>query len=174
MKIIPIKTEYKFEAMNHNLKAVLVHTEGKRKITYFFDDKQLAERIIEEGSFWSDDDKIQELAETYFKEHKGAMSDLFLNHSDKVILKDKITTFVVINYGIEIDVIVKEEKGTFAVKISTANGENVLNGKFRAENASEALEKLRIFLNTMQGIGEELSSNIDELSNDRVMERIKW
>jgi hypothetical protein len=36
------------------------------------------------------------------------------------------------------------------------------------------LEKLRIFINTLEGVSDVLSQNIDEFSNDKVMEKIKW
>lgn len=174
MKIMPVKSEYRFEAMNHTMKAVLLHVDNKRRVTYYFDDKVFGEREIEEGDFWTDDDNIRSLAESYFADHTNVMSDLFVKHASKIKLKDKTNTFVIDNNGLMIDAVIVEEKGLFNVKITSANERDVFTGRITADSNSEALEKLRIFVNTLSGISMELTRNIDEFNNDKVKERIDW
>lgn len=44
MNIIPIKVEYFFEVLQHKMKAVAVHEEDGRTISYFFDDKLISQK----------------------------------------------------------------------------------------------------------------------------------
>lgn len=174
MNIKPVKTEYLLESMGHKLTAILEHKDDVRLITYSFEDRIVTEKEVENGSYWTDDDYIRKVAESYFVEHKGVLQDLFDNHADKIVLKEKTSSFVLDNSGFEIDLTVREVKGVFEVQISSMGGADVLCGKFSADNEAESLEKLRIFLNTMQGINKELTANINEFTNDKVEEYIKW
>jgi hypothetical protein len=78
------------------------------------------------------------------------------------------------NYGVNISVTIAETANQYDITMSTEDGCNTISGKFKASNFSEVLEKLRIFINTLEGVSDVLSQNINEFSNDKVMEKIKW
>jgi hypothetical protein len=174
MKIIPVEVAYDFEVKKHKMRAVAVHTEKERDISYYFDDKLVSTRTIPSGEFVSDDDYIREILEAYCDSHSDVYADIFNNHVDMVLLLKKEVEVQIENYGVMIEARIEEEKDFYHVLLSTNKGENTISGKFRAASFSDVLEKLRIFINTLEGVSAELSQNIDEFSNDKVEERIKW
>jgi len=172
--ITPIKIEYILQIKEHVLKASAEHLENARKITFYFDDKVVSQKSIAPGDFLTDDDCISELVENYCKNQTGVYADLFRRHSDKVHLVAKTLDFVIENYGIIMNAHVTVEKGRYLIEVKGNNGEDVFAGTFRSENFSEVLEKVRIFTSTLTGISESFSAHINELSNDKVEEWIKW
>ena len=174
IKMIPIKVEYDFCMQNHRMKAVAEHLELTRKFTFYFDEKVVSEKIVPSGDFLTDDDCIRDLVENYCKDHTGAYADLFKRHSDKVHLVSKTIDFVIESFGTNLQTHVTVEKGKYFFKVNENNGDDVFSGSFRAENFSEVLEKVRIFTSILGEISKEFSENIDELSNDKVEEWIKW
>jgi hypothetical protein len=174
MKIIPIKTEYYFKIKQHKMRAVAEHGEEQRELFYYFDDKLVSKKAIPEGEFLTDDDFIREILEEYCKHHGGVYADIFNNHSDMVFLERKNVEVLVENYEVVINAKIRQEKNHYQVILSANNGEDTVSGDFKATNFSDVLEKLRIFINTLEGVSAELSQNIDELSNDKVLERIEW
>lgn len=173
-KMIPIKVEYDFFMKNHRMKAVAEHLELERKFTFYFDEKVVSEKIVPSGDFLTDDDCIRELVENYCKNHTGVYADLFKRHSDQVHLVSKTIEFVIESFGIHLQTYVTVEKGKYSFKVNENNGEDVFSGSFRAENFSEVLEKVRIYTSILGEISTTFSENIDELSNDKVEEWIKW
>lgn len=173
-KMIPIKVEYDFCMQNHRMKAVAEHLELARKFTFCFDGKVVSEKTVSSGDFLTDDDCIRDLVENYCKDHTGAYADLFKRHSDKVRLVSKTIDFVIESFGTNLQTHVTVEKGKYSFKVNENNGDDVFSGSFRAENFSEVLEKVRIFTSILGEISKEFSENIDELSNDKVEEWIKW
>ena len=173
-KMIPIKVEYDFFMKNHRMKAVAEHLELERKFTFYFDEKVVSEKIVSSGDLLTDDDCIRDLVENYCKDHTGAYADLFKNHSDKVYLVSKTIDLMIENFGINLQTHVTVEKGKYCFKVNENNGNDVISGSFRAENFSEVLEKVRILTSILGEISKEFSENIDELSNDKVEEWIKW
>jgi hypothetical protein len=91
-----------------------------------------------------------------------------------VFLERKNVEVLVENYEVVINAKIRQEKNHYQVILSANNGEDTVSGDFKASNFSDVLEKLRIFINTLEGVSAELSQNIDELSNDKVLERIQW
>jgi hypothetical protein len=91
-----------------------------------------------------------------------------------VLLETKTVEVQVENYEVVIGVKIKREKDHYQVLMSANNGEDIITGDFKASTFSDVLEKLRIFINTLEGVSAELSQNIDELSNDKVLERFEW
>jgi hypothetical protein len=86
----------------------------------------------------------------------------------------KITEVVIENFEIVINVTIREEKNRYQVILSANDGEDRIVGDIKATNFSDVLEKLRIFINTLTSMSTELSQNLDELNDDKVMERIRW
>ena len=82
--------------------------------------------------------------------------------------------FMIENYGMKMLAHVIVEKGKYQFAVNGNNGDDIFSGTFKAENFSEVLEKVRIFTSTLVGISENFSDNINELSNDKVEEWIKW
>ena len=78
------------------------------------------------------------------------------------------------NYGMKMLAHVTVEKEKYQFVVNGNNGDDIFSGTFKAENFSEVLEKVRIFTSTLAGISENFSDNINELSNDKVEEWIKW
>jgi hypothetical protein len=174
MKIIPILITYYFEVLKHTMRAEAEHSDGVRKIRYYFDEKQVTEKIIPDGHFLTDDDIIREFVDNYSRSHIDMLADIFSKHSDTVHLTKKNMEVLIENYGININVTITETADQYDITMSTEDGCNTISGKFKASNFSEVLEKLRIFINTLEGVSDVLSQNIDEFSNDKVMEKIKW
>ena len=174
MEIVPIKQEYIFSIMNHTMRAVAEHKAGQRYLKYYFDQKLVAEKIIPGGDFYTDDDCIYEVVEDYRKNNKGVYADIFNHHTDKVYLTSKLHEVDLVNYGIVIRAKVKVIKDYYEIELNTENGENQINGRFKASDFSEVLEKMRLFTNTMEGVSSELAQNISILSNDKIEEIIQW
>lgn len=174
MTIVPVKVEYFFEMMNHKMKAVTVHTEDTREISYYFDEKLISERTISSGELLSDDDVIRNLVENYANNHNDKLADIFKNHRDKVLLTGRSLEIIIENTGISITAFVEIEKEVYKINLSANKGSDVFTGKFAAVNFSEVLEKLRIFNNTLEGLSTKLASRISELSDDQVEQWIKW
>jgi len=173
-KITPTKVEYNLLIADHRLKASAEHLELARRITFYFDDKIVAEKAIPPGDFLTDDDCISEIVENYCKNKTGVYADLFKNHSDRVHLVSKTLDFEIENYGLKMEAHVEVEKGRYLVDVKGNNGEDTFSGKFKSENFSEVLEKARIFTTTLAEISESFSVHINELSSDKVEEWIKW
>jgi len=172
--IKPIKIEYNLQIKEHTMKASAEHLELARRITFYFDNKIVSEKAVPPGDFLTDDDCISELVENYCKSQTGVYADLFRRHSDKVHLVSKTLDFEIENYGLKMYAHVTVEKGKYIIEVSGNEGEDVFSGTFKSENFSEVLEKVRIFTATLVGISESFSSHINELSNDKVEEWIKW
>jgi len=172
--ILPIRIEYNLQINAHKLKASAEHLSEGRRITFYFDDKTVSTKMVPDGDFLTDDDCISELVENYCKNKTGVYADLFRRHSDKVHMVSKTLDFVIENYGIRMQAHVTVEKGKYIVEVSGNNGDDVFNGTFKSENFSEVLEKVRIFTGTLTEISDRFSQHINELSNDKVEEWIKW
>lgn len=172
--IIPIKIEYQFQINNHTMRASAEHLELARRITFYFDDKIVSEKAVPPGDFYTDDDCISELVENYCRNQTGVFADLLKRHSDKVHLTAKKLEFLIDNYGIKMNASVVVEKGVYHFEVNGAEGVDAFSGTFKADNFSEVLEKVRIFTSMLGGISESFSKHIDELSNDKVEEWIKW
>lgn len=174
IKIIPVKMKYDFCMHNHTMQAVAEHLNLARRFSFHFDDKVVSEKVVPEGDLMTDDDWIRDLVENYCKNNTGVYADLFKRHSDKVHLVSKTIDFVIEDYGINLDAHVTIEKGIYNFKVKAANSDDVFSGSFKAENFSEVLEKIRIFTSVLGEMSKEFSANLDELSNDKVEEWIKW
>jgi len=172
--IIPVSIEYNMQIKEHTLRAKAEHLENVRKITFYFDDKVVSEKIVAKGDFLTDDDCISEIVDNYCHNKTGVYADLFKNHSDKVHLVNKILVFIIENYGIRMVATVKVEKDKYHVEVNGNNGNDVFSGSFQSQNFSEVLEKVRIFTTTLNEISNSFSENIDELSSDKVEQWIKW
>lgn len=174
MEIIPIRQEYIFSIMNHTMRAVAEHISSVRKLSYYFDDKLVADKVIPGGTIYTDDDCIREVVDDYRKNNSGVYADLFNRHTDKITLTSKLLDVDLVNSGIVIHGKVKISKDYYDIELSTDNGENQFTGRFKAVNFSEVLEKMRLFTNTLTGVSTELAQNISVLSNDKIEEVIKW
>ena len=174
MDIIPVRQEYTFSVATHTMRAVAEHIDNKRRLNYYFDEKLVESKIIEGGDYYTDDDCITEVVEEYRKSKKGVYSDLFNRHMDKIALTSKSLEVKLVNYGIVINAMVKIIKDYYEIKLYTDNGENCFEGKFKAADFSEVLEKMRLFTSTLGGVSTELADRINILSNDRIEEIVKW
>lgn len=172
--IIPIKVDYSFKIKNHTMRASAEHLELARKMSFYFDGKLVSEKAVPPGDYLTDDDCIRDLVEKYCKNNTGLYADLFRRHSDQVHLISKTLDFMIENYGMKMLAHVIVEKGKYQFAVNGNNGDDIFSGTFKAENFSEVLEKVRIFTSTLVGISENFSDNINELSNDKVEEWIKW
>lgn len=172
--ITPVKIEYNFRINNHTMKASAEHLEASRIIIFYFDERIVSEKELPPGDFLTDDDCISELVESYCRNNKGALADLFKNHSDKVHLTSKTMDFRIERYGAEITANVIVQKDNYYIRVVGNNGADVFNGNFKSSSFSEVLEKVRIFTGTLEDISEGFTSHINELSNDKVEEWIKW
>lgn len=173
-KITPVKIEYNFKIKEHTLKASTEHFENERKISFYFDNKLVASENVPLGDFLTDDDDIRNLVENYCKNKTGVYADLFKNHSDKVHLVYKTLEFIIENYGMQMNALVTVEKAKYYVEVSGNNGSDVFSGTFMSDSFSEVLEKVRMFTSTLTEISDKFSTHINELSNDKVEEWIKW
>lgn len=172
MEIIPIRQEYIFSVAKHTMRSVVEHIENARKISYYFDDRLVAEKAMAGGDFYTDDECISEVVEDYRKNNKDVYSDLFNRHMDKIFLVTKLLEVKLVNYGIVIYAKVKVLKDYYEIEL--INGENQFSGKFKAVDFPEVLEKMRIFTNTLEGVSEDLAQKINVLSNDKIESVIRW
>lgn len=172
-KVTPIKVEYKMQIREHTMRASAEHLELARRITFYFDDKVVSEKAVPPGDFLTDDDCISQLVDNYCKNKTGVYADLFKRHSDQVHLISKSLEFELENYGIKMTAVVTVKKDTYHFTVNE-NGGDSFSGTFKADNFSEVLEKVRIFTGILTGISEDFSSHINEFSNDKVEEWIKW
>lgn len=174
MEIVPIMQRYDCEINNHAMIAVVEHKENSRDVEYYFDDKLVGKKELPEESFFTDDDCITDIVENYSKNNTGIYADIFQHHKDKVFLISKQLHVKVIDFGIVIDVNMKVEKDFYSMDLSTENGENHIVCKFKANNFSDVLEKMRIFTGMLSDVSGDLAKNIDLLANDKVKEKISW
>lgn len=174
MEIIPVRQEYIFSVLNHTMRAVVEHVGNKRHLSYFFDQKLVATKEMDSGDYYSDDDCIREVVDDYRKNKTDVYSDLFNRHMDKITLTKKILEVDLVNYGLVIKAQVEIVKDYYEINLYTDGGDNQFTGKFKAENFSEVLEKMRLFTNTLEGVSQELALKINILSNDKIEEVIKW
>lgn len=172
--ITPLLIEYNLQVGDHKLKASAEHLELARRITFFFDDKKVSEKAVPPGDFTTDDDCISELVEKYCKSQVGVYADLFKRHSDKVHLVSKTLDFSIDNYGIKMNAHVVVKKGQYHIEVQNLDGSDSFSGTFQSDTFSEVLEKVRIITGTLINISDSFSSHINELSNDKVEEWIKW
>lgn len=174
MDIIPVRQEYIFSVAKHNMRAVVEHIGDKRYLSYYFDQKQVASKVIAGGDYYTDDDCIREVVDDYKKNKKDVYADLFNRHIDKIALEAKLLEVDLVNYGIVIKSKVKIVKDYYEIELYTDGGDNQFTGKFKATDFSEVLEKMRLFTNTLEGVSAELAQRINILSNDKIEEVIKW
>ncbi len=174
MDIIPVRQEYLFSVAAHTMRAVAEHTDNKRRLNYYFDDKLVVTKVIDGGDYYTDDDCITEVVEEYRKSKKDVYSDLLNRHMDKIALTSKSLEVKLVNYGIVINASVKIVKDFYELALYTDNEENHFNGRFKAADFSEVLEKMRLFTSTLGEVSTELADKINILSNDRIEEIVKW
>lgn len=174
MDIIPVKQEYIFTIAGHTMRAVVDHLSDKRYMSYYFDKKMVASKVLEGGEYYTDDECIYEVVEDYRKNNKNVYSDIFNHHMDKISLSKKIVEVDIVNYGIVLKSKVEIVKNYYEIELYTDGGENTFHGKFKAEGFSEVLEKMRLFTITMEGVSTELTDKINLLSNDKIEKSIKW
>lgn len=174
MEIIPVRQEYVFAVSSHTMRAVVEHLGGKRYLSYYFDQKLVATRIVDSGEYYTDDDCIREVVEDYRKNKSDVYADLFNRHIDKIALVTKLLEVDLVNYGIVIKAKVRIVKNYYEIDLFTDDGENRFSGKFKAADFPEVLEKMRLFTNTLEGVSSELAQKINILSNDKIEEIIKW
>jgi len=174
MIIKPVRAEYLFSIRNHEIRAIAEHSNESRIISFIFDDKFVAKKTIEAGKLLSDDDYIRDIVIEYCQNHIGVYADIFKNHSNKVSLVSKIAVIEIENYGIKLNGIVKVLSDKYEIQMSTENGDDMISGSFTSDNFPEVLEKVRLFIRMLEGLSSELTDNIDELSNDKIEELIKW
>lgn len=174
MDIIPVRQEYFFSVASHTMRAVAEHIDDKRHLHYYFDEKLVETRVIGGGDYYTDDDCITEVVEEYRKSKKDVYADLLNRHIDKIALTSKSVEVKLVNYGIVINSKVKVIKDFYEIELYTDNQENHFSGKFKANNFSEVLEKMRLFISTLGDLSIELAQRINILSNDRIEEVIKW
>lgn len=174
MKIIPELTEYNFEIMKHTAKAMVEHIAGVRKASYFFDDKLIGERTVEDGGIMTDDDCIADIMSEYCKNNKGVYADIYSKHADKIQLVNKLVHLKIDSGAFVVDFSAKCEKGVFTFSITTSSGRDRIVCRMEANDFLEAFEKSRFLLYGMEGMNEEISKHINELARDEIMEIIKW
>lgn len=174
MDIIPVKQEYLFSVASHTMRAVAEHIDNQRRLNYYFDEKLVQSKLIASGDYYTDDDCITEVVEEYRKSKKDVYSDLLNRHMDKITLISKALDVKLVNYGIVINASVKIIKDYYEVELRTDNEENCFNGKFKATDFSEVLEKMRLFTSTLSEVSAELADKINILSNDRIEKTVRW
>lgn len=174
MDIIPVRQEYIFSITTHTMRAVAEHVNDKRHLSYYFDQKLVATKIVDGGEYYTDDDCIREVVDDYRKNKTDVYSDLFNRHLDKISIIEKNLEVDLVNYGIVIKAKVKIVKDYYEIELYTDGGDNKFCGKFKAADFSEVLEKMRLFTNTLEGVSSELAEKINLLSNDKIEEVIKW
>lgn len=174
MNIIPVKVEYFFEVLQHKMKAVALHGENKRTISYFFDDKLVSEKNVPAGELLSDDDVIKNLVEQYSSTKTDKLADIFSNHRDKVTLTGRSLEIIIENTGISISAFLEIEKNSYKINLSANKGSDTFSGKFSSTNFSDVLEKVRLFTNMLEGISSILATHLNELSSDQVENWIRW
>lgn len=174
MEIKPVKQEYILSVANHKMRAVVLHEENARKLSYYFDDKLVEQKVMPGGDYYTDDECISEVVDEYKRNTKGVYADLLNRHIDKVHLVAKLIEVKLINFGIAATVKAKIVKNFYEVEITPEGGEDVISAKIKANNFSEAFEKTRILISTLEGLSAEASQNITLLSSDKIKESINW
>ena len=174
MDIIPVRQEYVFSIANHTMRAVVEHIDDERRLSYYFDQKLVATKVVAGGDYYTDDDCIAEVVDDYRKNKTDVYADIFNRHIDKVMLTSKTLEVDLVNYSILIKAKVKIVKDYYEIALYTEDGDNQFSGKFRAADFSEVLEKMRLFTSTLEGVSAELAQRINILSNDKIQEVIKW
>lgn len=174
VKIIPESLEYNFKIVNHTAKASLVHVAGVRKVSYFFDENLISEKVIPGGELLSDDDCIAGIVQEYAKTNTGVYADLFNNHADRINLLSK-TMNLTVEFGMfKVYFTSTWEKGFFSFSVNSNEGKDTINCKIEANDFLEAYEKARFLLHGMESLNGEIAQHISELADDKIMEAIKW
>lgn len=174
MDIVPIRQEYSFSITTHTMRAVVEHIDSKRCLSYYFDQKLVATRVVDGGDFYTDDECITEVVEDYRKNRTDVYADIFNRHIDKIALTSKLLEIDLVNFGITVKAKVKIIKDFYEIELYTDDEENRFSGKFKATDFSEVLEKMRLFTSTLGEVSSELAQKINILSNDKIEETIKW
>lgn len=174
VKIIPESLEYKFKIVNHTAKASLVHVAGVRKVSYYFDDKLIDEKVVPGGELLSDDDCIVDIVQEYAKTNTGVYADLFNNHADRINLLSKTMTLTVESGMFKVHFASTWEKGFFSFSVNSNEGKDTINCKIEANDFLEAYEKARFLLYGMENMNGEIAKHFSELASDKIMEIIKW
>jgi len=174
MNMQPLSAAYKFFYANHCLEATVNHQETEREVCFYYDKKLISKIQIPNGDLLSDDDYIMKLVEDHCRNSIDAFADLFKNHTDKILLNSKTVNVVIYNMGIEILANVSVYYDRYDLELSTPNGENKIFGSFKANNFSEVLEKLRLFISTLSGVSTNLSAHIDEICDDKIEGFVQW
>lgn len=174
MEVKPIKQEYVFSVEKHTMRAVIMHENNSRQVMFYFNDRLVSQKTVPGGEYYTDDQCVSEIVDAYRKNNVGVYADLFNHHADKIHLTAKIIEFDISNYGITAKASAKIVKDFYEVTMTTEDGNDVISGKIRANNFSEVLEKIRMFMYFLDGMSSEASKNITLLSSDKIREFISW
>ena len=174
MEIRPIKQEYVFSVANHTMRAVALHENDERNLSYYFDDKLVARKKMPGGEYYTDDECISEVVDDYRKNNTGVYADLLNRHVDKIRLTAKYLEVDISYMGLTGKAKAKIVKDYYEVEISTYDGGDLICGKIKANSFSEVLEKMRLFVTVLGGVSSELSEKITLLSSDKIEEVISW
>ncbi len=156
------------------MKAEVQHTETSRVIDYYFDEKLIDSKPVPKGDFLTDDDWIHEMVSQYTLTTKGLYCDIISNHSDMIHLTSIVQTATIEHLDFVVDAVITEKKDYFYATVTAPNTGDSLSVTVKASDYSEFLEKLRLLIDTLIGVSNEFTSNISELSNDQIKNRIKW
>ena len=174
VKIIPESLKYNFKIVNHTAKVLLEHVAGVRKVSYYFDNKLIDEKVVPGGELLSDDDCIDDIVQEYAKTNTGMYADLFNNHKDRINLLSKTMKLTVESGMFKVNFTSTWEKGFFSFSVTSNEGKDTINCKIEANDFLEAYEKARFLLYGMESMNGEIAQHISELANDKIMKVIKW
>lgn len=174
MNIVPEKVEYNFEVMKHTARASLEHVAGVRKVSYFFDEKLIGERVVEDGRIMTDDDCIADILNEYSDNNTGVYADIYKNHKDKIQLVNKMMHMTIDAGAFKVNFSVKCEKESYTFSVTTNNGKDRIVCKMEANDFVEAYEKSRLLLFGLEQLNADISENISKLAKDEIMDVIKW
>lgn len=174
VKIIPEVLEYDFQITKHTAKAILEHVAGVRKVSFYFDEKLIGDKVIPDGNPLTDDDCIVDIMREFSKTNTGVYADLFRYHSDKITLVCKKIRIKVESGPFRVYFSSTRKKGIVSFSLTTNDGKDKIECQMEANDFMDAFEKSRYLLFGMETMNEKIAKNISELADDKVMEIINW
>lgn len=169
-----VKTEYTFEYNQNKIIVAVEHDSDSRQVNVFFNGKCVKQSHIQIDSNTSDAECIHLVTQDFIKSTVDKYTDIVKNHSDRIYLISKHTRLCCENWGITALMSAHITKGNYLLRVEISDTGDYIESSIKANNFSEALEKMRLCSSFISGLSSEFTAHFDQMSTDRLLDAFQW